>query len=126
MSNQAVTFDGQRIFGDGQQAVRAESWRRAQAERGFAGLDGVVSIDLGRRQRVLRRRGYLSAGSVAALQQRIEAINAYVDGQVHELVDQEGRSYAKVRMDSFAPTEAVTKQSQVRCRYEVVYTQLGE
>ena len=125
MNDRTVTIDGKRIFGDGQHCVRAMSWRRESVERGFAGADGVVSVDLGLRDRKLKQQGYLAADSTKALARVIESVSSYIDGHAYQLVDQDGTTYANVRMDSFKSLGTVQKASQVRCEYEIVYTQLS-
>ena len=125
MSNNTVTIDGLRVFGEGEHVLRAGSWQRKTIDQGFAGLDGVVSVDLGMRNRKLKQHGYMSAGNVRALTELIDAICVYIDGRVHELVDQDGVSYASVRMDAFSLVGPISKGSQARCEYEAIYTQLS-
>ena len=126
MSNRTATFDSHALFGVGEHAIQPLSWRRETLDRGFAGLNGVMSLDLGRRERKLKQRGQLSANSVAALLNRMESITAYIDGQSYKLVDQNGCSYADVRMDSFTLLGPINTANQARCEYEIVYTQLSE
>lgn len=96
------------------------------AEKSFAGIDGMISIDLGRRGRTLKQQGWLTAASKAALQQKCDEISAYIDGQAYELVDSNGTVYANVRMDSFQLLTELYTASPVRCEYEVAYAQMGE
>ena len=56
MADRTITFGGEAIFGQGEHRLEAGAWQRARAEYGFAGLDGLVSVDLGRRGRVLKQR----------------------------------------------------------------------
>ena len=125
MSKNSVTIDGQRIFGEGEHVLRPGSWQRKTIDQGFAGLDGVVSVDLGMRSRKLKQHGYISTGSVRALTELIDMICGYIDGGVHELVDQDGVSYASIRMDAFSLVGPISKGSRARCEYEAVYTQLS-
>ena len=126
MNKKEIMLDGKNIFGHGDHTLQVGSWGRETMERRFAGVDGMVSVDLGRRGRKLKQRGWLTAASKAALQKRCEEISAYIDGQAYELVDTNGTVYAKVRMDSFGLLTQVCTASPVRCEYEVTYTQLGE
>lgn len=125
MSNAAIQFDGQSFFHNGRHIVQPLSWRRDSIDRGFGGLDGVVSVDLGLRKRKLKQRGFLSALSVPALMQLIDDISAYIDGQCHTLVDQHGVSYSNARMDHFSLVGPIAVGNQVQGEYEIIYTQLG-
>lgn len=126
MTGKAILFDGKALFGDGTDVVVLQSWRRETLERGYGGLDGVLSVDLGLRGRVLKQRGGLVAGSVGGLDAVIRDISAYIDGQSYVLRDQNGISYANVRMDRFALLEPIVAVNQVRCEYEIIYTQLSQ
>ena len=120
-----MKFDGKELFGKGDYSLQVRSWRREGVDYGFAGLDGVVSVDLGRRERKLKQRGWLTAESVGALMRQMEEISGYIDGQGYELVDQGGISYGRVRMDSFTLLGSITAGNQARCEYEINYTQLS-
>jgi hypothetical protein len=125
MSTAIITFDGAILFDKGEHTVEPLSWRREAVQRGFAGLDGVVSMDLGRRERKLRQRGQLVSASKASLLQLMELVASYIDGQAYDLIDQDGVFYAQVRMDSFTLRGPITAANQARCEYEIIYTQLS-
>ena len=125
MSVSGITFDDKKLFGPGEHELKPLSWRRESIERGFAGLDGVVSVDLGRRERKLKQQGRLSAVSTAALLKRMEEITNYIDGLAYKLVDQHGTVYEHVRMDEFTVLGSLTSANQACCEYEVIYTQLS-
>ena len=125
MVNSTITFDGEALFGSGDHLVEPGSWQRSTLERGFGGLSGVVSVDLGRRQRKLKQRGTLSAASVPALLAMTERISAFIDGQAYEMVDQNGSSHGEVRMDSFTLVGSISLANQASCKYEIVYSQLA-
>jgi len=120
-----IIFNDEKLFGVGEHKLKFLSWRRETIERGFAGLDGVVSVDLGRRERKLKQQGRLSAVSTAALLKRMEEITNYIDGQAYKLVDQNGMVYEQVRMDGFTVLRSITSANQACCEYEVIYTQLS-
>ena len=101
------------------------SWRRETIDRGFAGLTGVMSLDLGGRERKLKQRGTLRADSVAALLSLTDEISSYIDSQTYELIDQNGYSYANVRMDNFTLQGPIETGNQACCDYEINYTQLS-
>ena len=126
MTGRAILFDGKALFGDGSDVIVPQYWRRETLDRSFGGLDGVLSVDLGLRGRVLKQRGSLVAGSVGGLEAVIRDISAYIDGQSYALRDQNGISYANVRIDRFALLEPIVAANQVRCEYEIIYTQLSQ
>jgi len=123
--NKTILFDNQKLFGEGGLTLIPLSWRREILERGFAGLDGVVHIDLGRRERKLKQRGYLSSGSVGTLQLMIDKINNYINGQLYDLVDLYGNLIRNVRMDLFTMTGPIKTGNHAGCEYEIIYTQLS-
>jgi len=123
--NSAITFDDQDFFIDGRHVVLPLSRRRATLDKGFAGLDGVLSVDLGLRERKIKQSGRLTAKSAEALIALIGRIMDYIDGQCYTLVARNDVSYENVRMDSFAPGE-ITVGNQAYCEYEIIYTQLSQ
>ena len=124
--NKKIKFDGEELFGGGEGKVEVLSWRRECVERSFGGLDGVVSVDMGRRERKFKQRGQLLADSESGLRERMDVISAYIDGQAYKLVDQGGVAYGRVRMDSFKAVGPIVAGGKVRCEYEISYTQLGD
>ena len=125
MDNNVITFDGQDFFIDGRHVVLPLSWRRDTVDKGFAGLDGVLSVDLGLRERKIKQTGRLTAKSVESLIALTQEIMDYIDGQGYTLVGHNNVSYENVRMDSFTPGE-ITVGNQACCEYEINYTQLSE
>ena len=101
-------------------------WERTHVERTIPGLDGVLSIDLGRRSRRIRQRGTLRAVGRAEMTSRIDAIEAFSDGGTHTLVTAEGRSCANVRLDTFRELDRDVTGAGVAVAYEIIYTQLGD
>ena len=126
MDGASITYGGQGLFGRGVHTLEVDSWQRESVDRGFAGLDGTISLDLGRRKRAIRQRGYLVAESRAELTKLVGAIQACIDGETRELVDADGQRYGEVRMDQFKQMGTVKMGSHVRCDYEIRYMQLGE
>lgn len=118
-----VMLDGERIFGAGPVEVKAGSAARAAVERAAAGLDGVVSIDMGLRGRQIRQTGEIRAASRADLERRLVAGAAFMDGKTHKL-ETDDSEYENVRMDSFEPGEVRSSGGGVVAGYEIVYTQL--
>lgn len=126
MSNTTIMFDSKALFGTGRHVLQPTSWQRESTDRGFAGLDGLMSVDLGKRGRKLKQCGFLAASSVAAIMALIETVSGYIDGQSYTLVDQHGVVYSNVRMDSFRLLSPIAVGNQSQCEYEIIYTQLGK
>ncbi len=122
----AVRLDGERIFGGGPVEIKAGSGRRAAVEKSAAGLDGVVSIDMGRRSRQIRQAGELRAKSRADLDSRLAAVSAFMDGKTHKLETDGGREFKNVRMDSFEASGERPSGGGVVADYEIIYTQLRQ
>jgi hypothetical protein len=121
-----VKLDGQAFFDEQELTITPGSPSRAALERTVAGLDGVLSIDLGARSRKIRQTGVLRAASRAALNARIDAIAALLDGRTHTLTTADGRTYDHLRVDSFQPLREHTGGPGLAVEYEIAYTQLGE
>lgn len=118
-----VKIDGTVLFEE-RVEIKAEGVGRAAIERGVAGLDGVLSIDLGTRARKIKQKGELRAISREQLKKRIEQIMAFLDGKSHKLETQEGDIYENVRMDSFKESGENKSGTGVVVEYEVEWTQL--
>jgi hypothetical protein len=121
-----VTLDGQAVFDEQELVIALGSPSRASLERTVAGLDGVLSIDLGARPRKIRQTGVLRAASRTAMNARIDAIASFLDGRTHTLTTADGHGYDNLRMDSFKQVDERTGAPGIAVEYEVVYTQLGE
>jgi hypothetical protein len=120
-----ATLDGEILFDEQQLEIEAGSLNRASVERAVPGLDGVLSVDLGRRQRKLKQKGVLRAASRVQIDARIAVISAYMDGDTHTLVTSNGEQYDNLRMDVFKVSKERTSGGGVVVDYEIVYTQLG-
>ena len=119
----SVNLDGNRLF-DEAATIEVESVRRESVERAAAGLDGVVSIDLGERGRKIRQKGEIRARSKAEMKEKIEAVSAFIDGNTHTLTDCEGRTFEDVRVDSLSVENERVSGSGVVADYEIIYRQL--
>jgi hypothetical protein len=120
----SATLDGQNLFDEQDMKIEQDSIGRDSIERTVPGLDGILSIDMGGRSRKIKQRGGLRAISRAHMDDRIDAILAYIDGDTHTLVIRNGEEFDNVRMDAFKVTEEKTSGSGLCCDYEIVYTQL--
>lgn len=119
-----VTLDGKIIFEDRRLRLEAGSVFRQQLERAAAGLDGVVSIDLGLRGRRITQKGVLRAISNEQLAGRIAGIEACMDGLEHSLEVSDGRLFEHLRVDRFEVGPRRFDGGGVSCDYEIRYTQL--
>lgn len=118
-----VTLDGQRVFDEQPLEIRTGSFSRASMERAMPGLDGVLSIDLGRRNRQITQTGTLRAESRLQMDSRIGTISAHMDGNTHTLVAG-NREFDNLRMDSFKILSEHTDGIGISLDYEIIYTQL--
>jgi len=120
----SVTLDGQNLFDEQQLEIEQDSLNRDSIEKAVAGLDGVLSIDIGGRARKIRQKGILRAQSRTQMNTRINVISAYMDGNTHTLVSNEGEIFDNLRMDSFKVNRKRAGGVCMVVDYEIVYTQL--
>jgi hypothetical protein len=120
-----ATLDSNILFDEQALEIRADSFSRDSIERTVPGLDGVLSIDLGRRGRKLKQTGTLRAKSRAQLDERINKIAAFMDGDTHTLTTGSGQEYTNLRLDSFKTGTEYADGTGIVVDYEIVYTQLG-
>jgi len=119
-----VTLDSQMLFDEQALEISTGSFSRDSIERTVPGLDGVLSIDLGRRGRKIKQTGTLRAKSRAKLDERINKIAAFMDGDTHTLIASSGREFANLRMDSFKAGTENANGTGIVVDYEIIYTQL--
>jgi hypothetical protein len=119
-----VTLDGQNLFDEQQLEIEQDSLNRDSIERAVAGLDGVLSIDMGGRGRKIRQRGTLRAQSRTQMNVKINAISGYLDGKIHTLATGDGEKFENLRMDSFKVSRERAGGNGIAVDYEIVYTQL--
>lgn len=120
----STILDGLRLFDENQLQIEAGSFKRDTIERAAPMLDGVLSIDLGRRSRTLKQTGLIRAKSRTELDRKILAISDFMDGNVHTLVT-DGIQYQNLRMDSFRLTSEQADGTGILAGYEITYTQLA-
>ena len=120
----SATLDGQNLFDEQQLEILPGSLSRDSIERTVAGLDGVLSIDLGKHSRKIKQTGVLQAKSRAQMNEKISTIAGYIDGDTHTLVRSNGESMDALRMDTFKVTKERTSGNGLCCDYEIIYTQL--
>ena len=119
-----VTIDGQNLFDMQQLKIVPGSFGRDSVEKSVPGLDGVLSIDAGGRGRTIKQTGTLRAPSRSQMDIRISTISAFIDGNMHTLINNNGQTYDNLRMDSFKIIQERTSGSGLVVDYEITYTQL--
>ena len=119
-----VTLDGQNLFDEQQLEIETGSINRSSIERAVAGLDGVLSIDTGKRSRKVEQKGSLQTQSRLQMNNRINAISAFIDGKTHTLTKSDGEKIDNLRMDSFNMSKERTGGGGIVVDYEIIYTQL--
>jgi len=119
-----VTLDGEILFDEQGIEFEIGSISRECVERSVPGVNGVLSIDLGRRARGVKQKGVLRAASLAEMEEKTESISAFMDGKTHELENIGGRTMADLRLDSFKITRKEASGTGLCWAYEIVYTQL--
>jgi hypothetical protein len=121
----STILDGKALFDEQDLRIEVDSPQRDSVERSMPGLDGTLSIDLGRRARKLRQRGTLRAASRTQMQIRLLSIESFIDGHSHMLVTADGTTYDEVRMDTLRLLATRPAGPGVMVEYEITYTQLG-
>ena len=119
-----ATLDGQDLFEGHTIEVEAGSLSRDSVEKAVPGLDGVLSVDLGERGRMIKQRGVLRTTSRSQMDKKIGAISAHIDGKTHVLVNGNGQRFENLRMDVFEVTAEKTSGGGIVADYQIVYTQL--
>ena len=120
-----TTLDGQNLFDEQGLEIELESSKRDSIERSVAGLDGVISIDLGSRSRRIKQTGVLRATSQTDMDGKKDSISTFLDGDAHTLITDKGRQFENLRMDVFKVKNERTSGGSICCDYEIVYTQLA-
>ncbi len=120
----STTIDGLKLFDENQLKLELGSYKRDTIEKTAPMLDGVISIDLGRRSRIIKQKGSIRTKSRAAMSGRLLAISNFMDGKSHTLIDEFGQ-YQNLRMDSFKVIDQREDGIGIVADYEIIYTQLA-
>ncbi len=118
------SFAGEDLFGSGPHEFLLGPWQRSLQARGFAGLNGLLLLDMGLRSRTITQTGRLQADSADDLHAVLDAINARCDGDEHALVDNHGKSYPAVVLVQFQTATPVCRGRGLFCDYAAEYRQL--
>jgi hypothetical protein len=120
-----ATLDEQTLFDKQQLEIEVDSFSRDSIEKAVPGLDGIISIDMGRRSRRIKQAGTLRGKSRTQLNDKINAISIYMDGGTHILTTRDGEEFANLRMDSFTVQNERTDGTGIVVDYEINYMQLA-
>lgn len=119
-----IRLDGQELFASGPAGLLPGPQARELRQRGLAGLDGLVVVDLGRRGREITQTGRLQADTLESLQDQFAAIEAFADGNEHSLEDDLGRRFPRVLLESFQLTTPIQRGRGYFCDYRAQYREL--
>ena len=119
----STTLDGLKLFDENQLKIEIGSYARDVIEKSSPFLEGVISIDLGRRSRKINQKGSLRAKSRNALNERISVISNLMDGKIHTLTSG-SIQYQNLRFDSFKVISEREDGTGLVADYEIIYTQL--
>ncbi len=120
----ATTLDGQSLFDEQDLEIKCDSFRRDSTERTIPGLDGVLSIDLGARSRSIKQKGTLNAKSRTQMENRLNLIRSFIDGNTHTIETHNGKKFNDLRVDAFRVIKEQISGSGITINYEIAYTQL--
>jgi len=117
-----VWIDGEVKIEDA--VLKAGSVCRQVVERSVNGLDGVGSIELGKRGRDIEIEGVLRGVSGYAMDCFSDMIEAKMDNGLCVLVVDDGREYGDVRIDELEISERQFSGSSVSCKCMIKCKQL--
>ena len=107
-----------------QVSLSVGSWSRECDDRSVAGLDGVVSVDMGRRKRKINQQVLLRAGSRNTLNSQKCALEENIDGRQHMLTIDDGQVFENLRMDGAVFGDIRRDGAGISQAVKIEYTQL--
>ncbi|RPI60335.1 MAG: hypothetical protein EHM48_07420 [Planctomycetaceae bacterium] len=117
-------LDAQDLFSSGPHTIKPGAWQRSLERRSFPGINGELVLDLGLRARTVTQSGWLQAASAEELAEKMSAVEVYLDGRTHTLVDSHGLIYQKMILEAFEPTSPIRRSRGFWCEYTCRYLQL--
>jgi hypothetical protein len=118
------SFKGLDLFGSGPHAFRVHGVGLREATEALPGADGVRVTALGVGPRRIDQAGRLFADRVDELQAQLDRIEAAMDGEAGELVDDLGRRFDHVLMLAFDPGPVRRAAARLSASYQVRYLQV--
>ena len=103
--------------------LQIKSWERGSIDRSVAGLDGVVSVDLGRRSRKLVQSGIIRANSEEQLAEQIDSFALLVDSNEHTLTRGRSHVLTGLRVSNFVAGKVNRSGAGVWCDFEIRFVQ---
>ena len=100
-------------------------WVRQTKEKAGPGTDGVISVDMGRRQRAIKQRGVLRAVSRETLESKTGQFEQLADGKSHTLSIAGGKSFERLRIDKVVAGDIGQSGAGSLREISIVYTQLS-
>lgn len=119
-----LSFDGEALFASGPVETRVGGRGLRYDEQAALDGQGVVIAGQGVSGRAIEQTGVLVADTADAMTGLTDAIEAKLDGLAHVLVDEAGRSWAKVVMVAFAPGAMRRVGPRWKVPYQVRYVQV--
>lgn len=111
------SFSGHDLFSSGPHEFAAGALSLRHVLHESPGALGVQLSNHGRHGRGITQTGELLGDDAAQVQSQINAIEALLDGQAHELADEHGQSWPDTVMLSIE----VIKQQRIAARWRATY-----
>lgn len=127
--DQQVRIDDEPLLASGPHAITVGQFKRRRIDRTFAGIDGVVSIDLGAGGRAIAIAGRLVASDRDGLLDQMAALSALnASAGLHTLQVGDGRTFANVRLEHIRWGRLLLAGPDARSAvgYEMQLVQLAE
>ncbi len=80
--------------------IETGSFQRQSIQRSAAGMDGVISIDMGGRARKIRHKIRVRESAAERLAEAVRALAGLHDGAVHTLETDDGQTYENLLITS--------------------------
>lgn len=113
------------IFID-QQSLRAGSAKRDAPLRSAPGVNGLLSLELGWRGRMLHQRGTVRAASRAGLRKIITRLQGLIGGEPVTLRTADGRYFSDLRIECYKLMREQISGAGYVVELEIEYIQLRE
>lgn len=118
------SYKGNTLFASGPHRFTIGGIAQRTAERSLPGADGVRLSAMGKTGRTITQRGTLIADDIDALDAQSMAIEASLDGEPGELIDDLSRRWADVVMLEFAPERTRRVGARLAVDYTIRYSQV--
>lgn len=124
MGHDMVTFDDQTLFGPGPARFKIGPIKLRHAIQHPLGSRGVRIEHQGTEAREFRQTGVLIDDTPERLQVIIDAIESYIDGLPHTLVDSVGRTWNDTVMLEAEADPFVRAGARWKASYRITYLQV--